>query len=270
MSVDGPTRWQRLAEKDAVSGHVHPSLGRYKSGQFCRLVRRWVPSLEGIRLLKTDLREEAFGTDEVLFSLLEPGERAAVCGMDIAALTTRRARQEACRRGLAHHYVTADVRALPFDRGSFDLILSNSTLDHFEDTADLGRSLRELSRVLAPGGRMILTLNNGDNLALRWLWKAEQLARGGGYPVRFYRPLEVVALLGQEGLQVLRQDVIIHVPALANSTLRVAARSLPGRHVDTLAGGVLGLSDLLDRCPLTRRRTGWFIALECAPLLPPS
>jgi SAM-dependent methyltransferase len=258
--------WQRLAEADLSGGHIDPLLGRYKSQQFQQLVRRWVPSLDGLRLLKTDLREEACGEDEVLFSLPRPGEQPWICGVDISALVTRRAAAQADRRGLAQHQLTCDVRALPFADGSFDVVLSNSTLDHFPDERSLRRALGELSRVLAPGGRLVLTLNNRDNALLFGLWNAEQLLRRRGYPVQFFRPAQVTPLLEQQGLSVRRQDAIINVVCPANSVLLAARRVLPGGAemlVDRAAELFLGLARWLGRAPATRRRTAWFIALEC-------
>jgi SAM-dependent methyltransferase len=70
--------------------------------------------------------------------------------------------------------VQADVRELPFAQGSFDLVLCVSTLEHvgadntgygLEAEAD-GKSrltaLRELRRVLAPQGRLLLTVPCGE------------------------------------------------------------------------------------------------------------
>lgn len=55
-----------------------------------------------------------------------------------------------CRRLMV---LEADGRALPFRNGSFDLVCSNSLLHHLEDPAAV---LKEMSRVLRPGGAFLL------------------------------------------------------------------------------------------------------------------
>src|SRR4029434_1314077 len=52
---------------------------------------------------------------------------------------------------------------------AFDVIVSNSTLDHFGSWAELGASLHELHRVLKTRGLLIITLDNRANpiVALR-------------------------------------------------------------------------------------------------------
>ncbi|MDX6439919.1 MAG: hypothetical protein QOF45_2502 [Gaiellaceae bacterium] len=70
--------------------------------------------------------------------------------------------------------VRADVRALPFDNGTFDLVLCVSTLEHVgadntgygleaeDDAAARLTALRELRRVLAPSGRLLITVPCGE------------------------------------------------------------------------------------------------------------
>ncbi len=70
--------------------------------------------------------------------------------------------------------VRADVRDLPFDEGAFDLVLCVSTLEHVgadntgygleaeDDGASRLTALRELRRVLAPGGRLLITVPCGE------------------------------------------------------------------------------------------------------------
>jgi SAM-dependent methyltransferase len=70
--------------------------------------------------------------------------------------------------------VQADVRRLPFADGSFALILCVSTLEHVgcdnslyglvveEDPDGMSKALRELRRVLAPGGRLLVTVPCGE------------------------------------------------------------------------------------------------------------
>jgi len=70
--------------------------------------------------------------------------------------------------------VQADVRDLPFERGAFDLVLCVSTLEHVgadntgygleaeaDEAAPLA-ALRELRRVLAPSGRLLVTVPCGE------------------------------------------------------------------------------------------------------------
>lgn len=49
----------------------------------------------------------------------------------------------------------ADVCALPFPDGSFDLVLATDIIEHVEDDA---LALRELRRVMKPGGHLLLTV----------------------------------------------------------------------------------------------------------------
>ena len=48
--------------------------------------------------------------------------------------------------------VVADLRALPFEDGSFDCVVATSVLYHFDDP---GEPIAELARVLEPGGHLL-------------------------------------------------------------------------------------------------------------------
>ena len=50
----------------------------------------------------------------------------------------------------------ADVRALPFEDNSFDVVVSNFVVHEMNTSADRARMLREIARVLRPGGRLAL------------------------------------------------------------------------------------------------------------------
>ncbi len=52
---------------------------------------------------------------------------------------------------------TADMRALPFMDGTFDVVMSHWTLHNLELETDRVIALNEMNRVLRPGGRLILT-----------------------------------------------------------------------------------------------------------------
>jgi SAM-dependent methyltransferase len=119
--------------------------------------------------------------------------------------------------------VTADARCLPFDDESFDLVISPSTLDHFPDHADLGRSLREIRRVLKPGGRLILTLDNRQNVTDWMLRLAYRLRLTPFFLGRSYSVHEVREELAAAGMAVRETTAIIHNPRLfAVGAIRVA------------------------------------------------
>jgi SAM-dependent methyltransferase len=79
--------------------------------------------------------------------------------------------------------VQADVRELPFDQGVFDLVLCVSTLEHVgadnsgygleaeEDGPSRLTALRELRRVLAPSGRLLITVPCGEPGDYGWFWQ---------------------------------------------------------------------------------------------------
>ncbi len=87
----------------------------------------------------------------------------------------------------------ADVRALPCLSSTFDLVLSTSTLDHFDERGEITVALTELARVLRTDGRLFVTLDNPANplLRIRQLVYALTGALGGLDPVSHglgYRP----------------------------------------------------------------------------------
>jgi SAM-dependent methyltransferase len=176
------------------------------------LIARWLPRNLPGRVLKTDLYDEAMG-DGLCSQLAQPGSE--VVGIDVSTPVVESAR----RRHPRLTVLTADVRRLPFASGTFDAILSNSTLDHFPSEGDLAAALGELARVLRPGGRLVVTLDNPSNpvIALRGLLPQSCLRRGGLIP--YYMGATVSqrrlrALLSRLGLDVLNETAILHCPRI--------------------------------------------------------
>lgn len=63
---------------------------------------------------------------------------------------------EAARRaGSAHRYAQADATALPFEDGSFDLVVAYNVL---MDLDDMPGAVREARRVLKPGGQLFISV----------------------------------------------------------------------------------------------------------------
>ena len=70
----------------------------------------------------------------------------------------------------------ADIRALPFDDGSYDAAVSAFAIDHL-DREGVARSLAEVARVLRPGGEFLLIVLNVDG----WVKLAYPFPHGHGY-----------------------------------------------------------------------------------------
>jgi SAM-dependent methyltransferase len=97
----------------------------------------------------------ACGSGEPSISIAERlGSTGQVIGIDMAGAPLEVARERACKRGLANvEYMQGDVHALPFADAHFDRVTSRLGVMFF---ADLPKALRELLRVLKPGGRVAL------------------------------------------------------------------------------------------------------------------
>ena len=86
---------------------------------------------------------------------------ARLVGCDVSSVALDHARR---RRPWADYTKMDDERA-PLEDGSFDLILSVEVLEH---VADVELATRELARLLAPGGRLVLTTPCANPGSLEW------------------------------------------------------------------------------------------------------
>ncbi|HEU0305158.1 MAG TPA: class I SAM-dependent methyltransferase, partial [Gaiellaceae bacterium] len=90
----------------------------------------------------------------------------------------------------------ADGRALPFGDASFDHACSISVLEHIEEPGD-SEALRELARVVRPGGRVLVTLPHAPEHRDEWRDApvyANEPGAGRSFFQRWYDPADVDAL----------------------------------------------------------------------------
>lgn len=81
---------------------------------------------------------------------------ARVTAADISPAMLNRLEEHAAERGIGNvEAVVADMRVLPFDDHSFDVVVSNYAFHHLVD-ADKALALSEARRVLRPGGRLVV------------------------------------------------------------------------------------------------------------------
>ncbi|HEY0642124.1 MAG TPA: class I SAM-dependent methyltransferase [Nocardioides sp.] len=89
--------------------------------------------------------------------------------------------------------VVGSATDLPFADGTFDVV---SAFDVVEHCADDSRAVAELVRVLAPGGRMLLSVP-----AYQWAWSDHDVQAGHH---RRYTRAELVGLVERTGTRVVR------------------------------------------------------------------
>ncbi len=165
------------------------------------------------------------GTGDLAFSLAK-GARAKIAGADFSHPMLVRANQKSMaesRNGWQVPFFEADALRLPFADSSFDLV---TTAFGFRNLANYEAGLREILRVLKPGGTLgILELAepapgllgkvyrfycwnilpmvggwiSGDASAYRYLPRSV---------ARFFRPEELAGLMGQMGYENVRYHLM--------------------------------------------------------------
>ena len=160
-------------------------------------------------------RERAFREKIVRLARLEPGEsvvdvgcgtgtlaiaakravgaKGAVYGVDASPEMIARARKKAKRAGIEVVLEQAIAEALPFPDGQFDCVMISMTLHHLPSEARR-RCVREIRRVLKPGGRLLAVDLGGSGREARGL--ISHFHRHMRFDV-----LEVIPMLNEAGLE---------------------------------------------------------------------
>lgn len=218
--------WDGVAREMAGRYHLDDVMAEHKRRVHLDLLRRWCPSTEGARILKTDLFEEALGRDQVLLDWPAPGEPAEVHGIDISGEIVRRARGRVAGGGRAVRVSVADARRLPYREASFDVVFSCSTLDHFDDRSELMAGIGEAVRVLRPGGRLVLTLDNPRALFYPLVRRLAGRGKIGFLLGETLGDAEVRRLLPEAGLDFVEGRGAYHIPRVIFTAFLRGVRAL--------------------------------------------
>lgn len=93
--------------------------------------------------------------------------------------------------------VQGDGERLPFEDGLFDLVICTETLEHVPDDKAI---LQELTRVLRPGGVLVLSVPDEYSERLLWRFSRRYRTHPGGH-VRIYRRNQISSMMEENGAQ---------------------------------------------------------------------
>jgi ubiquinone/menaquinone biosynthesis C-methylase UbiE len=147
--------WREIYEQDDLGSLIYQA--RY------RAVLEQVDKLRLPRQAR--VLEVGCGAGHTTVSLAQRG--FVVEALDVAQAMADSTRERVAEAGLADqvHTGIGDIYRLPYPAGEFALVIAIGVLPWLEDR---GRAVNELARVVAPGGHVLLTMDNSRSLS-RWL-----------------------------------------------------------------------------------------------------
>jgi SAM-dependent methyltransferase len=125
----------------------------------------WAELLDTLALRGDErLLDIGCGRGAVLLMAAKRLPRGRAVGIDLWSTTDQSGnaeqvtRRNAALEGVADRIElhTADMRRLPFDDGSFDVVVSSLAIHNVPGASDRARAVREAARVLKPGGRLLI------------------------------------------------------------------------------------------------------------------
>lgn len=143
-------------------------------------IREWArfDTARGLRVLEVGV---GAGTDFIRWA-----RAGAVCvGLDLTAAGVALTQERLALEGIRAAVQQADAERLPFRDAQFDVVYSYGVLHHTPDTA---RAIREVHRVLKPGGTAYVMLYHLRSWSVLWVWLRQSLLQG-----RVMTPREAVA-----------------------------------------------------------------------------
>jgi SAM-dependent methyltransferase len=150
-------------------------------------------SARGLRVLEIGC---GLGTDGAQFARAG----AVYTGVDLTEAAVELARKRFELFDLPGTFRTADAENLDFPESSFDLVYSHGVLHHTPDTV---RAVREVHRVLRPGGRAVVMLYHRNSYNYRV--NIRMLRRAGAHLLKFEPGLKLVHHITGEPVESLRE-----------------------------------------------------------------
>ncbi len=228
-----------------------------------RRVQETVPALRWLKPRK-DERILDIGCGEGTYDYRVALRGATVFGFDLDRKQLRRA--QAYHKTPCTGFICAHADAFPLRSGQFDTVMSLCVFEHLPDDR---QTLREMWRVLRPGGRILLTL---DSLSLEKIgesWRDEHRKR---HSVRqFYTHRSVGSLLEACGFRLIRHRYMLRSRLdLALIRLSYAAERMHAVPAALIRLGLVSVGRMVSAVfnLFTGNQRGWTLLIEADRMTP--
>jgi ubiquinone/menaquinone biosynthesis C-methylase UbiE len=208
--TDAHTR--RVQEQFGGSAAAYVASPLHAAGEDLDHLQAWGAARRGARVL-----DVATGGGHT--ALAFAGIARRVVAFDLTEPMLGAARANVQGRGAANvEFVAGDAGTLPFRDGSFDVVTCRTAAHHFPDVAG---AVRQIHRVLRPGGSLLLQdiLGHDDAQANAFILEVER--RRDPSHVRSYRMAEWKAFLRATGLTVMEEYLVWKIREWAEWTSRM-------------------------------------------------
>ena len=187
-----------------VDDFLAPVYGRVIPGLYSRAVARTAQRLSAGA--PTSVLEVGVGPAHILAALAKKNRTAHTVGVDISTAMLGQARRTLSKKKIEANLVCADGVQLPFRDGVFEGVVASFLLDLFQKEK-IPDALREMLRVLAPGGRIVVASMQVSNPFLKhaMMFAYRVLPTLVGSRIR---PIDFRQFLEGTGLRVLRDEEI--------------------------------------------------------------
>jgi SAM-dependent methyltransferase len=254
--------WDSIARKIPIGQDYDKLLAEHYRRAHLSLISGWTVLSSHLSVLKTDLFAEAVcPSRSFTWEILKAC--GSITGIDISSQICEQAAQTSANLLPGHTLtcVTCDLRQMPFAGDSFDIIISDSTLDHYKCKKDIEIALKELIRVLKPGGTIVVTMDNKTNFTepLFRLWII--LGMAPFFIGKTFSMRELKKAISGNGLEISDSDYLIHNPRFFTKLMISIFRRVSPRKSDGWINRALRFFDSLNN-RATRSLTGQFIAVK--------
>ena len=150
--------------------HRYDFLNHLLSMNIDRSWRRKAVSMLDVPVGSVHVLDVAVGTGDLALEILRQHKASAVTGLDVSVEMMRLGQEKVAKAGLSERVVFCEgsAMAMPMEDACFEAVTCAYGVRNF---ADLDAGLREMYRVLKPGGQlMILEFSHPTNRFFAWVY----------------------------------------------------------------------------------------------------